>query len=470
MSLLSLPTEILRLICQEFCLHCKNAAFHKRSYFTYADSYTPPETATLVRLCLTCKYLARIAQPYLYHRPRGPLFFPFVKTINKKPELGHLVKNLSVARVLLPHWDLNARLYNFLDYVPAFLQSCDHMSDTQLYRDAQICEFNPMSKSFVRRLSLPTLTTFDDERDALFITSALSLMPNLRKLDIGIGSYWSFRWCRPNSLSSLRELTITQGYVDKPPDGGAIRGLLEAAPALERLVLNEVVHELHTETTPYLSHTNVKELIFNASTLPTNNLSTLMKGFPSLETFYFGWDFMMIWSGIKGIKLVASVMSGIVMKRKDTIRHMSLDLSGLDSRGTQRLQDLSRMSLLETLHIHGSMLPGESVNEPGVALKVSEILPSSIKEFGIMREAQKYLWEELLDLVTTSSVTHPHLQKVIVASGDLDNEDGADWVKTFTSACNERNIEFSMDEPKHWRALTRPMSHWTDDGKFNDHR
>ncbi|KAG8672567.1 hypothetical protein FPOAC1_005843 [Fusarium poae] len=344
------------------------------------------------------------------------------------------------------------------------------MSDTQLYRDAQTCEFNPMSRSFVRHLSLPTLTTFDDERDALFITCALSLMPNLTKLEIGMGSYWTFRWCRPNSLCSLQELTITQGYVDQPPDCGAIRGLLEAAPALEKLKFNEVIHELHRGTTPYLSHTNVKELIFNASTLPTNNLKTLMNGFPSLETFYFGWDFMMIWAGIKGTRLVANVMTEIVMRRKRTIKHMSLDLSGLDSRGTQRLQDLSRMSLLETLHIHGSMLPGESVDEPGIALTVSEILPSSIKVFGIMGEAQKYLWEELLDLVTTSSVKHPHLKKVIVASGDLANEEGADWVKTFTSACNEHNIEFSMVEPKHWRALTRPMSHWTDDGKFKDHR
>ncbi|EKJ69565.1 hypothetical protein FPSE_10276 [Fusarium pseudograminearum CS3096] len=186
---------------------------------------------------------------YVYHRPRGPLFFPFVRIFHARPELGRLVKHLSVAQVLLPHWHSDARWNNFLDYVPAFIEACDHVSHTYLYQDAQTCQFDPMLKSFVRHLNLPTLTTFDDGRDTLFITCALSLIPNLEKLEIGLGNNWSFRWCRPNSLTSLRELTITQGVSDEgPPGGGAIRGLLEAAPGLEKLEFSEVIHELHEST------------------------------------------------------------------------------------------------------------------------------------------------------------------------------------------------------------------------------
>jgi len=61
------------------------------------------------------------------------------------------------------------------------------MKGTQLYEDARKSGFNPMPKSLVERLDLPTLTTFDDERQALLVTSGLSLMPNLVKLEIFLG-------------------------------------------------------------------------------------------------------------------------------------------------------------------------------------------------------------------------------------------------------------------------------------------
>jgi hypothetical protein len=239
---------------------------------------------------------------------------------------------------------------------------------------------------------------------------------------------------------------------------------------LERLECSEVIHELHESTTPYLSHANVKELIFNASTLPRSNLEAIMDGFPKLETFRFGWDFMMMWPGIRGRWPSASVMTEIVMRRNDTIRHLSLDLGSLNSRGDRRLQDLSGMSVLETLHIHGLMLPRKEEDLKRSVLTVSEILPSSIRELGLMGEADKHLWEEVIDLITNSSVKHPHLQRVIVASPDLAKEDSSDWIDMFTSACNEFDIEFSMQEPQHWRALTGPLSHWTDEGKFKQQR
>ena len=85
------------------------------------------------------------------------------------------------------------------------------MKGTQLYEDARKSGFNPMPKSLVELLDLPTLTTFDDERQALLVTSGLSLMPNLVKLEICLGNWWSFRWCRPDSLPCLRELISCKG-------------------------------------------------------------------------------------------------------------------------------------------------------------------------------------------------------------------------------------------------------------------
>lgn len=461
MSLLSLPTELLEQVCQEFCLHCQKAPSYTMWYFNILDPYTPPQTRALIALRRTCKVLAHTAQSHLYHRPLGPRFFRFVQILEANPKLGNLVRHLSVVQVLLPPWHEYSWLENFLGYLPSFLQRCDHMKDTQLYEDARKSGFNPMPKSLVERLDLPTLTTFD-ERQALLVTSGLSLMPNLVKLEICLGNWWSFRWCRPDSLPCLRELIILQGIVREPQYGGAIRGLLTAAPALERLELTQIIHEHHEGNTSYLSHANVKEVIFNACTLSSHNLRLLVDGFPNLQTLHVGWEFVMMLPGIEERHPFARVMADIVLQRKDTLRHLSLDLSILDNREYKKLQDLSRMTVLGIIHIETSVLMDES-DEGSNDQKIHDILPPSIKEFGLMGQAYKPLYQEVLHLITTR---RQHLRKVIVASWDLQKEEWSHWVDIFASACLETNIEFSTQEPPHWYALTNSCSQWPDDGKF----
>ncbi|RGP77054.1 aromatic aminotransferase [Fusarium longipes] len=267
--------------------------------------------------------------------------------------------------------------------------------------------------------------------------------------------------------TSLRELTILQGYVRKPPDGSAIRGLLEAAPALERVEFNEVYHEVHESTTPYLSHTNVKGLIFSASTIPRNHLKSVMNGSRKLRTFRFGWVFMMMWPGIIGKRSMRNAMSEIVMKRKDTVKRQSLDLSNINSRG---LEDLTGMSVLETLHIHRSMLSKRGNDSARTILTVFEILPSSIRDLGVIGATDMHLWEEVIDLVTTSSLQHPHLRRVIIASEDLEKQDCCDWIDALTSVRNDFDIEVSVQEPQYWKDLTSPSSHWTEKGTFKQSR
>jgi len=241
---------------------------------------------------------------------------------------------------------------------------------------------------------------------------------------------------------------------------------LTAAPALERLELTQIFHEHHEGNTSYLSHANVKEVIFNSCTLSSHNLRLLVDGFPNLQTLHIGWELMMMWPGIEERHPFGRVMTDIVLQRKDTLRHLSLDLSNLDLDNWQdkKLQDLSRMTVLEKIHIETSVLMDES-DEGSNDQKIHDILPLSIKEFGLMGQAYKPLYQEVLHLITAR---RQHLQKVIVASWDLQKEEWSHWVDVFASACLETNIEFSTQEPPDWYALTNPSSQWPDDGKFKE--
>ncbi|KAJ4007573.1 hypothetical protein NW752_010238 [Fusarium irregulare] len=460
MSLLSLPPELLDQICKEFCLHCQKAPSHPKFYFNIADqNNTPPETKSLVALRRTCTVLAQIAQPYLYHRPLGQRFPSFVQNVSEYPQLGHRVRHLSVAQATSPcirHGDLCAFFTH--GFVDRFLERCHHMRGTKLYEDARKCYLDPMPKLIRRCFCLRMLDTFDDEREALAITFGLSFMPNLTKLEILLGENWIFRWCRPDSLPCLRKLVISERDLRRRPNGLAIYGLLAAAPALERLELNEVVHILLPKNErSYLSHANLKELVINASTISTPSLHMLMNGFPNLQTFRFGWAYWKSWHLLEWEETPCpSILNEVVLRRKDTLRHLSLDLSETGDMGGEKLQDLSKMTVLETLHIDSLMLTDENGEVPNDQ-EIHDILPPNIKEFGLMGKAYKRLYEEVLHLIT---MRHENLQKVIVASEDLQKDEWSLWINVFASACSETNIEFSTQKPSHWKALTNPNSDW----------
>ncbi|KAF4949152.1 hypothetical protein FSARC_13570 [Fusarium sarcochroum] len=141
----------------------------------------------------------------------------------------------------------------------------------------------------------------------------------------------------------------------------------------------------------------------------------------------------------------------------------------------ERLQDLSGMAALETLHVDCTSLYRQPNDTPKIGLTICELLPSSIKEFGLMGDTQEHLYEEVLELITTSKQTFPHLRKVIVTSCDREdgyldsealsldddssdddrvNEDRSNWINTFSSACRKHNIEFSTKKPWGWNDLS----------------
>ena len=244
-------------------------------------------------------------------------------------------------------------------YANWLLERCDHMRDTALYEDIRKSYFDPMFEAVRQSLHLPRSTTFDDEREALAITFGLSFMPNLIKLEILLGDGWSFRWCLPDSLPCLRELVISEWALPLVPPGDygdTIRGLLTAAPALERLELNVIIHKVPESEISYLSHANLKELVINRSTIPLPNLHMLMNGFPNLQTFHLGWH---LWIGDDWEEPSASTLTDVVLRRKDTLRHLSLHLSEIGDEGGTKLQDLSRMTVLETFHIDSFILMDE---------------------------------------------------------------------------------------------------------------
>lgn len=84
--LLALPSELIRLICAQFCRHCCKAT--PLEVITARDE----EASPLKALSETCSALRAIAQPLLHHVPRIQCFSLFLRTIRECPELAESVK------------------------------------------------------------------------------------------------------------------------------------------------------------------------------------------------------------------------------------------------------------------------------------------------------------------------------------------------------------------------------------------
>ena len=94
----SMPIEILRLICEELCIHC-----HDPSACPDGVDYSTQRTGivTLGRLSETCTTLKGIAQPMMFHRPclhvhvqtQGAIG-SFIRTIQNRPDLRSSVKQI----------------------------------------------------------------------------------------------------------------------------------------------------------------------------------------------------------------------------------------------------------------------------------------------------------------------------------------------------------------------------------------
>lgn len=94
--LLSLPSEVKRLICAQLCGHC--CALTALETVTGLDE---DSSSHLKSLSETCTVLRDVAQPFLYHVPRIVRYSRFLWTIRERPDLADCVRCLPAVRLSL---------------------------------------------------------------------------------------------------------------------------------------------------------------------------------------------------------------------------------------------------------------------------------------------------------------------------------------------------------------------------------
>ncbi|EWG55666.1 hypothetical protein FVEG_13637 [Fusarium verticillioides 7600] len=231
-----------------------------------------------------------------------------------------------------------------------------------------------------------------------------------------------------------------------------VAGLLRAAPLLERMQLSEF-------GTPRAGfyHGNVNEITLRSSLLPIDEMKTIMRRFPKLQTFRISTP--AFWRNIGRRLGPAYKVEDVLMLRSDTLKHVALELPEHGIDGELVIQDLSGMKVLETLYIDSGMLHRRWKQGRQPAPRICHMLPKSIKEFGLMGSAYPLVHEEVVESINISAQAFPHLKKVFVGQFQEQwPDDGVEWESRYASACEAHNIELSLWLPPSLQDL---MSKWT---------
>ncbi|KAF4430477.1 aromatic aminotransferase [Fusarium acutatum] len=377
--LFSLPEEIIDILCQRFCPCCSKRT-SPQYFFRDKKSTLTQDRKCLSALSLTCKELRRISQPHLYHRPIGRDLFGFIDTIGRIPTLGQHVKELCLSRVVCQRF-----VYQHGDPLDLFAK-CDKRYRTHLYDAAQRNPMVPVDRlRNARSFFGETIENAEIAIDCL-LSVVVSFIPNVNELEICVQTDRKFWSISSGYLPNLKKLLITVSNCFPADNLDSLAGLLDAAPQLESIELAGLdLREAIKESERGLCHNNVNEIILRSSAIHTSRLEAIMRGFSKLQTFRFGAP--EYWSGAGAASArpgVSYKIEDILMLRSDTLKHVTLEFPGWGIDGELVIQDLSGMKVLETLYIDNGILHRRWQQGLQPARRICQILPESIKEFGLI--------------------------------------------------------------------------------------
>lgn len=314
-SLAELPTELLYIICTNFCYHCKSKSHsHSRSLdiWDHREKLQSERLglSTLRSLCLTNKLLSSVGQPLLYHRlspfywdwrdRRRPLLLPFLQTINRVPSLAESTRELDLRYII----SVETRDYR----LPALLRrllASTLLADKDCVLD-HLAEFN---------------------LENLLVQILLCSMPKLETACLGILPGWKFPLMactgahhdERHVLLYLKTLSLTGPAVNSNlPVFGGIDKLLASAPNLRNLRLQEL-----TYCPPSHLLRQVRRLEVCHVPMSSASLRDMLRECTQLEEFHYtgmSFDAGVTDRGAFGIEMIESLAPA-----RDTLR--CLDIS-----------------------------------------------------------------------------------------------------------------------------------------------
>ncbi|KAK4465005.1 hypothetical protein QBC42DRAFT_344268 [Cladorrhinum samala] len=262
-TFVTLPLELVDAVMELLCPRC---SLNSRRSRTLVHS--------LLALCLTSKFFNRVATRHLYHRPALHRWPMLARTLLARPDLAGHVKQILAPDTIQSfhfrrglHWDYEI----------------DVPSDVEAYYRAIVREIDDDD-------ALETQTAPEDvlaERMAQdmrsdFIPIVASLCPNLQKLEVEYRDNYRpvLSICKPNTLPKVKKAKVTRKFQNLGCDFEIFQPLVDAAPNMERLVLNCLsgCSEWEGMRLENLTHLDLME-----SSLRADDLARLLGACPNLE-------------------------------------------------------------------------------------------------------------------------------------------------------------------------------------------
>lgn len=350
-TLLGLPTEILSAICATLCAHCICDPNNTTSIINPSlyGLDIRADTEALASLSRTCRQLHDVAMPYLYHcfafKPEQHLL-GFVRTISQRPDLGTLVR----------HVQLFAKIPDHREHL-AFIHH-------QAVRRGMLLPDDWM---------LPTEDEDDDDYDdvlgdeyqydlggGVLVDLLLNIAVHLEQLAVELFNEQQFGRSLPPSMSlpSLRAVSLLwydEGTGSAGLELGAVAGLFEKAPKLERLEVSCCY-----SVPPGLALGNLTRLQLNDTILSTADLRRLATACPSLTAFTFCADVSDELVYVDTEEFIPRDLPEGLLPCSDTLQHLEIDVSKwVACQGFERehvITSLTEFTALKNLILDGVCL------------------------------------------------------------------------------------------------------------------
>ncbi|KAK6523112.1 hypothetical protein TWF694_006008 [Orbilia ellipsospora] len=406
-TLLSLPTEILGLICNEVARPRDNPGWGR--FF----GTVPKSLAALSR---TCRLLHRIVEPTLYHSVSiSSNFYPLFRTLVSRNDLASHVRAL-----FIEEWEHYGHSIESLleqqEAVEKLALKLSHDAD----RNLRLLESDWLTREhFEDPASDDECDEYDDHPTGkFFFALMLLLIPKVEYLNFRIYYHLEKGLYFPNSFPHLTEIC----FGDSATEGGTslvkIDSLLVAAPNL-RVLKGHMV----SNTSNVSRHDGIRELHLEYSALDVESLMSIMNSFPFLEVFIYESGGAI---ATDGDEATPREFGEALLQRKDTLRKIDIDLSYSfnidDLTHLNDMQSLASMEVLESLSIHSSMIsPRTRHGATTDGTLLTGLLPRSIKSFAFcISDNHAYIYQDAWQLARVANERFPNLKNVDIIGADVE--------------------------------------------------
>lgn len=393
-----IPPELLVAICQQLCPHCTPPWTAPLSRLDPCwqhrrQELSPPRLSALANLSRSCRWLCKVARPFLYHFPvtRGPQTISLLKTLSQRPDIASHVKELGS---VTNFWSVGELDLDAMAFLNRLADKFIHGPDQPVQERLTSCyvDRSGVDKNFLR-----------EDLKLIQLGLLICLAPNLEFLELALCNE-PVPLLRPCRLPSLRQLTLICRYRSSQVSLNSVKTILQSAPNLQRIEACGI-----GAVAALSEHSNLRTLVLERSVMELVDFRRTMRAFPKLTSFTFRTPKFAL---LENTDATPSQIQGAIMTRHDTLRHFDLAVDPAFCLPISQLIDNLNTTALESLSIDGKNIMATRSEHPSPkTVGLLNLLPPTIQSFRLA-SCPDHMWDDIFELATKGSVYFPSLRKV----------------------------------------------------------